>query len=126
MQIIALVISKILVFKTNLEESLKQIGFEYVESKKDENNTFNVITKSRVGLIILDLDDMQAKEMFGIIEKIRENPELTNLPIITAGKIAESISPSVSHAHLLKPFTTETLRQTIDRAIERVAVSCIL
>ena len=100
---------------------LHQLGFEDVDEANDGASALAKLRARRFGLVISDwaMEPMNGLEL---LEQVRADPELKSLPfiMITAENRKERVEQAEqagANGYIVKPFTAETLKDRIARAM---------
>jgi two-component system chemotaxis response regulator CheY len=117
-----LVVDDIASMRNILSLMLNRIGFQNVETAEDAPQALQKLEAKEFGLVISDWR-MEGMTGLQLLNKIREVPKLTDLPIILVS--AESSEQNAAAArragaqgYLVKPFRLDVLKSTITDALE--------
>ncbi len=120
-----LVVDDILSMRHIMRRALTEIGFTDIH---DAHNGEEGLEKLRAGGFGLWLLDWNMPVMSGIdmLRAIRSDPALRSLPVlmITAEAQAEQIMEAVKagvSGYLVKPFSTQTLQEKLDKIFQKTA-----
>ena len=102
-----------------IKNIIKQLGFENIVEADDGTTAWETLNRDNIEFIV---SDWNMPKMTGIelLRKVRASEEYADLPflMVTAEaqqeNIIEAVQAKVSH-YIVKPFTPETLGQTIDK-----------
>jgi two-component system cell cycle response regulator DivK len=105
-----------------LRELLEGRGYE-VEEACDGVQALEMVASARPTLLLLDLG-MPRLDGFGVIRKIREDPELVDLPVMAVTAYAmrgdrEKVLDAGFDAYLSKPISAALLAGELDRLLDR-------
>ncbi|OGP50529.1 MAG: histidine kinase [Deltaproteobacteria bacterium RBG_13_43_22] len=108
-----------------IKNLLKQIGFENIEEAEDGQHAFSKLKNEKYHFIV---SDWNMPNMTGIelLQQVRKDPELKGLPflMVTAesekDKVVEAIKAGVNN-YIVKPFTTEILKEKMEKILEKMA-----
>jgi CheY-like chemotaxis protein len=103
-----------------LRELLERKGCEVVEAR-DGQDTVEMIARERPKILLLDIS-MPRLDGFGVIHKIRENPETADLPVLAVTAYAmsgdrERILSAGFDGYLSKPISETLLGREIARVL---------
>ncbi len=119
-----LVVDDFATMRRILKNVLKQLGFERLEEASDGEQAYNKAKNDNFGLVVTDWN-MPNLDGLGFLIKVRNDPQLKNLPIlmVTAEaekeKVVEAIKAGVNN-YVVKPFTAEVLKEKMDKIFERL------
>ncbi len=102
---------------------LKEHGFAPIAVNSGEE-ALSVLKNKKPDLILSDVR-MPAMNGFDLLEKIRENPQLTSVPVIfmsaiddyDAKKVAKDLKAA---AYVTKPLSNEDLKKTVEVMLEQL------
>jgi len=103
---------------------LRQIGYEHIEEAEDGAQAYSKLKNGGFGFVVSDWN-MPNMDGLDLIKKVRSDPELKDLPIlmVTAEaekeKVITAIQAGVNN-YIVKPFTGETLKEKMDKILERL------
>jgi two-component system chemotaxis response regulator CheY len=98
---------------------LKQLGFENVDEAENGADALEKLKKGGYDFVITDWN-MPVMDGLSLLSKMREDPELKDLPIlmVTAEsekeKVVTAIEAGVNN-YIVKPFTAEILKDKMDK-----------
>jgi two-component system cell cycle response regulator DivK len=109
-----------------LRELLEGRGYE-VEEACDGVQALEMVASTRPALLLLDLG-MPKLDGFGVIRKIRADPELADLPVMAVTAYAmrgdrENILDAGFDAYLSKPVSAALLTGELDRLLNQSGAS---
>lgn len=104
---------------------LRQLGFENIEEAEDGAQAFSKLKGGGYGFMVSDWN-MPNMDGLELLKKVRNDPELKDLPIlmVTAeaekDKVITAIQAGVNN-YIVKPFTGEILKEKMDKVFERLS-----
>jgi CheY-like chemotaxis protein len=118
--------TKILIAEDNavnrelLRELLEMRGYTVVEAC-DGEEALRMIQQTQPDLLLLDIG-MPLLDGFGVVSKIRENPQMATLPVVAVTAYAmqgdrEKILNSKFDGYLSKPVNSRALTEELDRLL---------
>jgi two-component system chemotaxis response regulator CheY len=102
---------------------LKQLGFNNVEEAANGSEAYEMVREGGYGFVVTDWN-MPVLDGLGFLQKVRNNPELKDLPVlmVTAEsekeKVVAAIQAGVNN-YIVKPFTAEVLKEKMDKIFEK-------
>ena len=120
--------SKVLIAEDNavnrelLRELLEMRGYTVVEAC-DGREALRMIEQTQPDLLLLDIG-MPVLDGFAVVGKIRENPHLTQLPVVAVTVYAMQgdrgkILNAKFDGYLSKPVNTQSLAEELDRLLNK-------
>jgi two-component system, cell cycle response regulator DivK len=105
-----------------LRELLESRGYDVVEAC-DGQEALNLIEQAQPDILLLDIG-MPKMDGFAVVQKIRTNPRLANLPVLAVTAYAmqgdrEKVLDSGFDGYLSKPINPKTLDQELKRLEQR-------
>ena len=103
---------------------LRQIGYEHIEEAEDGAQAYSKLKNGGFGFVVSDWN-MPNMDGLDLVKKVRSDPELKDLPIlmVTAEaekeKVITAIQAGVNN-YIVKPFTGETLKEKMDKILEKL------
>jgi two-component system chemotaxis response regulator CheY len=103
---------------------LRQLGYENIEEAEDGAQAYSKLKSGGFGFVISDWN-MPNMDGLDLLKKVRNDPELKDLPIlmVTAEaekeKVITAIQAGVNN-YVVKPFTGETLKEKMDKIFEKL------
>jgi two-component system chemotaxis response regulator CheY len=103
---------------------LKQLGYENIEEAEDGAQGYSKLKNGGFGFVVSDWN-MPNLDGLGMLQKIRSDPELKDLPVlmVTAEaekeKVITAIQAGVNN-YIVKPFSGEVLKEKIDKIFEKL------
>jgi len=103
---------------------LKQLGYENIEEAEDGDQGYSKLKNGGFGFVVSDWN-MPNLDGLGMLQKIRTDPELKDLPVlmVTAEaekeKVITAIQAGVNN-YIVKPFSGEVLKEKIDKIFEKL------
>jgi two-component system chemotaxis response regulator CheY len=103
---------------------LKQLGYENIEEAEDGAQGYSKLKNGGFGFVVSDWN-MPNLDGLGMLQKIRNDPELKDLPVlmVTAEaekeKVITAIQAGVNN-YIVKPFSGEVLKEKIDKIFEKL------
>lgn len=110
--------------KTNLISAKNALGDEYkVVAVSSGAQTLNYLKKYSCDLILLDIN-MPGMDGFEVLKRIRENNELSQIPIffLTANQERQSVMEGIKlgiNDYIAKPFVTSELQKRVRRVFNK-------
>jgi len=103
-----------------LRELLEARGYDVAEARNGQE-ALQMIEQSRPDILLLDLG-MPVLDGYSVARKIRDNPQLANLPVLAVTAYAmrgdrERILESGFDGYLSKPINAACLEQELDRLL---------
>jgi CheY-like chemotaxis protein len=103
-----------------LRELLEARGYAVLEAGNGQE-ALHMIEQDRPNIVLLDLG-MPVLDGFGVIRKIRENPQLAALPVLAVTAYAmqgdrERVLSSGFDGYLSKPVNSRSLAEELDRLL---------
>jgi two-component system, cell cycle response regulator DivK len=105
-----------------LRELLESRGYDVVEAC-DGQEALNLIEQAQPDILLLDIG-MPKMDGFAVVQKIRTNPRLANLPVLAVTAYAmqgdrEKVLDSGFDGYLSKPINPKALEQELKRLEQR-------
>jgi two-component system, cell cycle response regulator DivK len=105
-----------------LRELLESRGYDVVEAC-DGQEALKVIEQAQPDILLLDIG-MPKMDGFAVVQKIRTNPRLANLPVLAVTAYAmqgdrEKVLDSGFDGYLSKPINPKALEQELKRLEQR-------
>lgn len=103
---------------------LRQLGYENIEEAEDGAQAYSKLKNGGFGFVVSDWN-MPNMDGLDLLKKVRNDPELKDLPIlmVTAEaekeKVITAIQAGVSN-YIVKPFTGEVLKEKMDKIFEKL------
>ena len=107
-----------------IKNLIRDIGFTNVTEADDGTSALPMLVKGNYDFLVTDWN-MPGMQGIDLLKAIRKDPELAALPIlmVTAEAKKEQIITAVQagvNGYILKPFTSKTLKEKIDKIFERL------
>lgn len=103
---------------------LRQLGYENIEEAEDGAQAYSKLKNGGFGFVVSDWN-MPNMDGLDLLKKVRNDPELKDLPIlmVTAEaekeKVITAIQAGVNN-YIVKPFTGEVLKEKMDKIFEKL------
>jgi two-component system chemotaxis response regulator CheY len=105
---------------------LRAMGFRSILEAEDGLRAWEIIERVPIGLVVTDcyMPKMGGLEL---LQRIRGNPQTASLPVLMVtmedlkDNIIAAVQAGVNH-YLVKPFTTDDLREKIELIFDRIQV----
>jgi CheY-like chemotaxis protein len=103
-----------------LRELLEVRGYE-VEEACDGEEALEMIERTQPNILLLDLN-MPNLDGFGVVRKVRENPRLSDLPVLAVTAYAmrgdrEKVLNAGFDGYLSKPISAVSLAEELERLL---------
>ncbi len=103
-----------------LRELLEVRGYE-VEEACDGEEALEMIERTQPNILLLDLN-MPNLDGFGVVRRVRENPRLTDLPVLAVTAYAmrgdrEKVLDAGFDGYLSKPISAVSLGEELERLL---------
>ena len=108
-----------------VKNALRTIGYSNFEEAENGEQAFETLSKGDFQFVVSDWN-MPGVDGLELLKRVRGDPRLKELPflMVTAeaekDKIVSAIKAGVSN-YIVKPFTPETLKEKIDKILEKLA-----
>jgi two-component system chemotaxis response regulator CheY len=120
-----LVVDDMMTMRKLVSKSLKEIGFTDITEASDGAKAWELVNSAspQFGLIVSDWN-MPNCTGLDLLKRVRADSRVQNMPfiLVTAEaelhQIKDAVAAKVS-GYVIKPFTTDKLRQTIEEAHKR-------
>ncbi|WP_163328267.1 response regulator [Desulfurobacterium thermolithotrophum] len=116
-----LVVDDMAAMRKILKTLLAQLGYKNVDEAEDGKQALEILKKNptKYGLVITDWN-MPNMTGIELVQEIRKDPELKNLPIlmVTAEAKKENVLMAIKagvNNYIVKPFTAETLKEKMEK-----------
>ncbi|MBI3805826.1 MAG: response regulator [Nitrospirae bacterium] len=106
-----------------IKNTLKQLGFPNVDEAEDGAKALEKVRSEPFDLVISDWN-MPIMNGLDLLKAIRQDAKISSLPVLMVtteaemDHILEAIRSGVN-SYILKPFTTETMKEKIDKAFKQ-------
>lgn len=103
---------------------LRQLGYENIDEAEDGAQAYSKLQNGGYGFVVSDWN-MPNMDGLELLKKVRNDPELKDLPIlmVTAEaekeKVITAIQAGVNN-YVVKPFTGEVLKEKMDKIFEKI------
>jgi two-component system chemotaxis response regulator CheY len=107
-----------------IKNLLKQLGYENIDEAEDGAQAFAKLQGGGYGFVVSDWN-MPNMDGLELLKKVRNTPEIKDLPILMVTAEAEkekvivAIQAGVNN-YIVKPFTGEVLKEKMDNILEKV------
>lgn len=120
-----LVVDDILSMRHIMRRALTEIGFTDIHDAHNGEEGLEKLRAGGFGLLLLDWN-MPVMSGIDMLRAIRSDPALRSLPVlmITAEAQAEQIMEAVKagvSGYLVKPFSTQTLQEKLEKIFQKTA-----
>lgn len=101
---------------------LEELGYSSIITARNGIEAWNILNKEKIDFIISDWN-MPKMTGYELLKKVKGSPELEHIPflLVTAEAEKRHIMDAVKarvNQYIIKPFTTEMLKEKIDLAIK--------
>lgn len=106
---------------------LRDLGCSNIVEAEDGNAALNALAASKIDFVITDIH-MPGMDGMELVRQLRANPQYKDLPVlmVTAEArkdiIAEAAAAKVD-GYIVKPFTANTLKEKIEKILEKHGMS---
>lgn len=108
-----------------IKSLLNQLGYTNVDEAENGKEGLYKIKQNRYDLVLLDWN-MPEMDGITLLQEIRKDPELKNIPVImvTAEAKKENVLLAIqsgANNYIVKPFTAETLKEKMDKVWQQIS-----
>ncbi|MEZ0323815.1 MAG: response regulator [Hydrogenothermaceae bacterium] len=107
-----------------IKSLLAQLGYTDVEEAENGKDALYKLKQNKYDLVLLDWN-MPEMDGITLLQEIRKDPELKNIPVImvTAEAKKENVLLAIqsgANNYIVKPFTAETLKEKMDKVWQQI------
>ncbi|MEJ5173381.1 MAG: response regulator [Hydrogenothermaceae bacterium] len=110
-----------------IKSLLAQLGYTNVDEAENGKDGLYKLKQNKYDLVLLDWN-MPEMDGITLLQEIRKDPELKNIPVImvTAEAKKENVLLAIqtgANNYIVKPFTAETLKEKMDKVWQQISGS---
>lgn len=108
-----------------IKSLLNQLGYTNVDEAENGKDGLYKLKQNKYDLVLLDWN-MPEMDGITLLQEIRKDPELKNIPVImvTAEAKKENVLLAIqsgANNYIVKPFTAETLKEKMDKVWQQIS-----
>jgi two-component system chemotaxis response regulator CheY len=107
-----------------IKSLLNQLGYTNIDEAENGKEALVKLKQNKYDLVLLDWN-MPEMDGITLLQEIRKDPELKNIPVImvTAEAKKENVLLAIqsgANNYIVKPFTAETLKEKLEKVWQQI------